>query len=151
MTFKIEKRGSFYWAYIGFDRSTGKPATLGPMDYDALFDALMARGYRSTEVMEVFIDADPSLGKTSTDFAIKRLAATGRELKISPDGSLLRARLMDSARSDPAWETPHAMSPLELYDALRAQGLHPVDVQNALREFEPNLLESLKKRPKRGR
>jgi len=146
VTLKIEKRGSTYLAESGSDRSTGKPVALGPTDYDALFDALLAKGYSSIEVMEAFIDADPSLATTATSLSNKRLAATGRQLKISRDGSLLRACLNDSTRSDPAWETPYAMSSLDLYDALRAQGLHPVDVQKALREYDPNLLERLHKR-----
>ena len=121
------------------------------MEYHALFEALRARGHRSTEIMEAFIDADPSLGKASRDFTIPRLGATGRELRISRDGSLFRASIRDSTRSELAWETTAAMSLLDLYDTLRARGLHPVDVQNALVECDPNLLDSLRKQRERGR
>jgi hypothetical protein len=60
-------------------------------------------------------------------------------IKISRDGSNYRATISPPDSEVCEWESPPAGSAEELVSLLVARGCHPVDVWDALAEFDPKL------------
>lgn len=146
MSIEIEKMGSQFRARVRGLPVEGGSESLGPMSYAELFRSLKALGCDPRDIMDAFLDADPSLAKGAYELRPQRLENPSESIAVSREGDLFRARYSPpDARGSP-WESPHPMAARELYTALIDAGVSPVDVLQAFREFDPELALRVERR-----
>jgi hypothetical protein len=110
------------------------------MDFDALFFALRAAGGSHIDILEAFVEADPSV-------ASRKPGASSESAEIRPAGIVIRkvGTLYSASVSpgDTPDKRPIVMEPLDrpgLVSALMARGYSPIDIWNALRACDPSVV-----------